>query len=41
LKSSQAGFRGDPSAIRFEGQPESYQPLYDAFTRRYRLQPKG
>lgn len=36
LKSAQAGFRADPQALRFEGQPESYEPLHQAFASRYR-----
>ncbi|MCO5133069.1 MAG: GFA family protein [Phyllobacteriaceae bacterium] len=35
LKSAQAGFRADPAAMCFEGQPESYEPLHQAFARRY------
>lgn len=35
MKSAQPGFRCDPSAILYDRQPESYQPLIDAFLKRY------
>ncbi len=35
MKSAQPGFRTDPSALLFDGQPETYQTLIEAFSIRY------